>query len=68
VAEAVVTAVTVDADVAEEAGVAILQDGTVVGEEAGMAAAVADRARRAEAAAADSRELAAKPSGRIIRA
>jgi hypothetical protein len=33
-----------------------------------MAAAVADHARPEEAAAADRRELAAKRSGRIIRA
>ncbi len=60
----VVAAVAVAAD---EGAVATLQDGTEAGV-AAVAAAVADHARHEEVAAADARELAAKPSGRIIRA
>ena len=60
---AVVAGVVVGAG---EGAVAILRDGTEAG--VAVAAAVADRGRHEEVAAADARELAAKPSGRIIRA
>jgi len=63
-AAAVVAGVVVGAG---EGAVAILQDGTAAGV-AAVAAAVADHGRHEEVAAADARELAAKPSGRIIRA